>query len=59
MIREAILQSLKDQKKSQRRAAFDCGLDPINFNKFLRGERPIPLSDIEKILKYLNLNIKY
>lgn len=57
MIREAIADRLKELKISQRRCALDNDLDYINFNKFMLGKRPLPLSDIEKVLGYLSLGI--
>lgn len=57
MIREAIIDQLKKRKISQRKCALDNEVDYINFNKFLKGQRPFPLSDIEKVLKYLYLEI--
>lgn len=57
MIREAIINQLKERKISQRKCALDNEIDYINFNKFLKGQRTFPLSDIEKVLKYLYLEI--
>ena len=57
MIREAIISALKEQKISQRQCAIDCEFDYQNFNHFLKNKRPFPLEDIEKVLKYLKLEI--
>ena len=57
MIREKIIASLKAQGVAQRRCALDCGIDISNFNHFLKGRRPLPLEDVEKILRHLNLRI--
>lgn len=59
MIRTAIKQALKTKKISQRKCALDNGLDYSNFASFLRNERAFPIPDIEKVLKYLNLEINY
>lgn len=58
MIREAILQRLKEQKLTQKQLANDVGVTYQNLNSFLKGRREFPLSDIERILTYLNLAIK-
>ena len=57
MIREAIINKLKERKISQRKCSLDNEVDYINFNKFLKGQRSFPLPDIERVLKYLNLEI--
>lgn len=57
MIREAIINQLKERKISQRKCALDNEVGYINFNKFLKRQRPFPLPDIERVLKYLNLEI--
>lgn len=58
MIREAILKRLKEQKITQKQLADDVGVTYQNFNSFLKGKREFPLSDIERILAYLKLDIK-
>lgn len=58
MIREAILNRLKELKISQRKCAIDCELHYISFNQFLRGQRPFPIDKIEKVLNYLSLEIR-
>jgi len=57
MIREAIISQLKERKISQRKCALDNEIIYQSFNQFLSGLRPLPLDDIEKVLKYLNLEI--
>lgn len=57
MIREKIIHTLKIKGEAQRRCALYCGIDPVNFNHFLKGRRPLPLGDLEKILRHLNLTI--
>lgn len=39
MIREAIINQLKERKISQRKCSLDNEVDYINFNKFLKGQR--------------------
>lgn len=58
MIRTAIAERIKELKLSKRRCALDNGLNYANFNNFLLGKRPLPIDDIEKVLDYLNLEIK-
>lgn len=57
MIRESIITALKNQGVSQRRCALDCGITPQIFNNFLKGHRPLPLKQIEIVLKYLNVQV--
>jgi transcriptional regulator with XRE-family HTH domain len=58
MIREAIKGALKAQGISQRQIAEELGFDKTAFNAFLRGRRPFPVSDIEKLLKRLKIALK-
>ena len=58
MIREAILQRLSELKLTQKKLADDVGVTYQNLNSFLKGRREFPLSDIERILAYLKLDIK-
>ena len=58
MIREAIIKALKAKKISKRKCAMDNELIYQNFFNFLKDERPLPIGDIEKVLKYLELDIK-
>lgn len=58
MIREAITETLKAKKISMRKCALENGLHYTNFYGFLKNTRPLPVSDIEKVLKYLELTIK-
>lgn len=58
MIREAIIKALNEKSISKRKCAIDNDLIYQNFNQFLLNQRPFPLSDIEKVLKYLGLSIK-
>ena len=58
MIREAIRARLKELKITQNALASDLGLNRTSVNGFLVGRRPIPLADLEKILKHLGLTIK-
>jgi lambda repressor-like predicted transcriptional regulator len=57
MIREAIIESLKEKNISMRRCAVKNGLIYQNFYGFLKGNRSLPLDDIEKVLIYLGLEI--
>lgn len=57
MIREAIKNRLTELGITQKKCAEDNGLENKNFNSFLLGRRAFPLSDIEKVLKYLDLEI--
>jgi transcriptional regulator with XRE-family HTH domain len=58
MIRESIISALKDQGVSQRRCALDCGITAQGFNHYLKGRRPLPYSDLEKVLTYLKLKLQ-
>jgi transcriptional regulator with XRE-family HTH domain len=58
MIRESIQQALKSQGVSQRRCALDCGIAPQNLNQFLKGRRQMPFDKLERILKYLKIEMK-
>jgi hypothetical protein len=58
MIRTAIADRLKELKISKRKCAIDNSIDYQNFFNFLKGIRPMPIDDIEKVLKYLKLEIK-
>lgn len=58
MVREAIINRMKELKVTQIQMAGDLNLSRPNLSNFLTGKRPFPLPDIEKILKYLNLEIK-
>ncbi len=58
MIREAIIKELRERKISKRKCAIDNGIIYQSFNQFLLGIRPLPLTDIENVLRYLNLEIK-
>lgn len=57
MIREAIITRLKELNISKRKCAIDNEIIYQSFNQFLLGSRPLPLSDIEKVLDYLELRI--
>lgn len=57
MIREAIKNRLAELGITQKKCAVDNGLEIKNFNSFLLGRRAFPLSDIEKVFKYLDLEI--
>jgi transcriptional regulator with XRE-family HTH domain len=58
MIREIIIQTLKEQGVSQRRCALDCGITPQTMNDFLRGRRPLPFWKLERIMEYLKIEMK-
>ena len=58
MIREAIKNEIERIGISKRRCALDNELIYTHFCAFLRGDRPIPINDIEKVLRYLKLKIK-
>lgn len=58
MIRTAIAERINELKISKRKCALDNGLNYQNFNNFILGKRPLPLDDIEKVLAYLNLELK-
>ena len=57
MIREAIMDRLKEKKISARKCALDNGIIYQNFHGFLMDRRPMPIADIEKVLAYLGLKI--
>ena len=57
MIRESIIAALKAQGVAQRRCALDCDIDPTTLNNFLKGRRGLPVENVEKVLKYLNLDL--
>ena len=58
MIREKISEELKRRNESKKHCAIELGFIYQNFNAFLNGKRQFPISDIEKVLKYLDLDIK-
>jgi transcriptional regulator with XRE-family HTH domain len=58
MIRESIIQALKDQGVSQRLCALDCGIAPQTLNNFIKGHRPLPLDKLEKVLTYLKIEVR-
>lgn len=43
---------------SIRKVAIDYGLTYQNFHSFLSGSRALPILDIEKVLAYLELEIR-
>lgn len=57
MIREAIRNRLKELKIPQMKCAADNELNYSSFNQFLKGRRAFPLLDIEKVFRYLELEI--
>lgn len=57
MIREVIKNRLAELGLTQKKCADDNGFALQNFNSFLIGKRSFPLSDIEKVFKYLDLEI--
>lgn len=57
MIRTAIKAALAARKISQRQCAIQNEIDYTSFNKFINGQRPLPLPDLEKVLVFLNLKI--
>lgn len=57
LIREAIKKRLVELGITQTKCAEDNGFELKNFNSFLVGRRAFPLSDIEKVFKYLDLEI--
>lgn len=58
MIRAAIKKALAEKKLSQRQCALVNEIHYSSFSSFLKGVRPLPLADIEKVLKFLNLEIR-
>lgn len=58
MIRYAIKTRIKQKGMSIRKVAIDCGLTYQNFHSFLSGSRALPIPDIEKVLAYLELEIR-
>lgn len=58
MIREAIKTAMKSQKVTQRRLAEDCGVYFTALCHFLKGRRPLPFDQVEKILQYLKITLK-
>jgi len=58
MIREAIKTAMKSQKVTQRRLAEDCGVYFTSLCHFLKGRRPLPLDQVERVLKYLKIDLK-
>ncbi len=57
MIRIAIKEAMAAQKISQRQCAIQNEIDVTSFNKFINGQRPLPLPDIEKVFGFLKLTI--
>lgn len=58
MIRDAIKNRMKELKITQTYIVESVGLNKGNFSSFLKGNRPLPLEDIEKICELLNLQLK-
>ncbi|WP_434251910.1 helix-turn-helix domain-containing protein [Bacteroides salyersiae] len=58
MIREAIIERIKDLRITQKQLAEELGLTYQNLNGFLTGRRTLPVSDIERMLHYLKLVLK-
>jgi lambda repressor-like predicted transcriptional regulator len=58
MIREAILTALKEKGISQRKCAIENGIQYTAFNHFMNRRRALPFEDLEKVLKYLNIELK-
>lgn len=58
MIREAIKYRMKELRITQVRVADALDLNKGNLSAFLKGSRPMPLEDIEKICKFLKLQLK-
>jgi hypothetical protein len=58
MIREAIIQKLTDRKISIRKCAIDNDFNYQDFYRFIKGYRPYPLEKIERVISYLDLEIK-
>ena len=58
MIREAILNRIKEKDLSIRKCAIDNDFNYKDFHRFLKGGRPYPLDKIEQVLKYLELEVK-
>ena len=55
MFREVITEELLKRGISKRKCALDNGLVYQNFYHFLLGKRSMPVSDIEKVLSYLDI----
>lgn len=58
MIRDAIKNRMKELKITQAKVADTLDLNKGNFSSFLKGNRPLPLEDIEKICEFLKLQLK-
>lgn len=58
MIRDAIKNRMKELKITQTYIVEAVGLNKGNFSSFLKGNRPLPLEDIEKICELLKLQLK-
>lgn len=58
MIREAIKRRMKELNITQVRIIEDLGLNKGNFSSFLKGNRSLPLDDIEKVCEYIGLELK-
>jgi len=57
MIREAIKREIYAQHLNQAKLCRQLGLTKQSFNSFMNGRRSYPLRDIEKILKFLKLEL--
>lgn len=58
MIREAIIERIKDLRITQKQLAEELGLTYQNLNGFLTGRRTLPVSDLERMLQHLKLVLK-
>lgn len=58
MIREAIKKRMKELKITQIQLKEELGINQGNFSSFIRGNRTLPLDDIERVCAFLKLELK-
>ena len=56
-ILEIIRRAVRDSDKSQYRIAQDTGLSKSQLSRLMSGERGLSIETIERLAKYLNLEI--
>lgn len=57
MIREAILKAMEEQNVSQVSLAEHLGIGRSSVSNYLSGKRKLSIENIEKAMKFLNLDI--
>lgn len=56
-INEKIMLQMKRHKVRARNLCKKLGLTETNFSSYLRGKRPLPYEELEKVCMYLGLTL--